>query len=453
MSQQIKPGCVGAKTGAVSGGYLFLDGVGRLQLGAQKRDFQQDLANDPARFLVAVIHRRAGKTIFALDWLLEPARETIGQEPGSSDYRGYYICPYRNQAKAVGLDFLIQMTDNVEGVVINRTDLYAQFPSGARVQLLGADGFDKHRGRYADRVAFDESAQIPPGAWREVFRPMLADRKGKAVFIGTPRGHGFFYDLFKMPEKSANWSSHLLTAEQSGILDDEELTDLRLEMTDNEYRREMLCDWDIGIPGAYFSHEMDNAADKGRIMDGDLYDPRDVVHASWGLLPNDAFTVCYWQVRGRTPVLIDSDRYLGERVDLVAKGVAEKPYYIDTHTYRIDQKQAFTQAVPERLRTLRGFGFRGPVMARREWSDEVHLIRQALTGVELASENAADAVEALRQVHASYSEEHQTFGAEPANDWCYEYAVAVGAFAAQWKRGRAFGRRQPIDYPERNYYG
>ncbi|MCK4832872.1 MAG: hypothetical protein KAS81_08890, partial [Anaerolineales bacterium] len=163
------------------------------------REFQQQIADDPHRFKTAVIHRRAGKTVFALDWLLAPARDPEWEGLDGNPYRGYFIAPYRNQAKGIAFDFLLTMTAGEE-IMINRSELFIEYKdTGGRVQLLGAEGGAKHRGKWAHRVAMDETAQIPPDVWRSVFRPMLADTKGEMLAIGTPSGHGWFHDLFTMP--------------------------------------------------------------------------------------------------------------------------------------------------------------------------------------------------------------------------------------------------------------
>ena len=67
---------------------------------------------------------------------------------------------------------------------------------GARIQLYGADNYDTLRGIYLDGVVLDEYAQMNPKMFSEVIRPALSDRKGYAIFIGTPKGKNDFYDLY-----------------------------------------------------------------------------------------------------------------------------------------------------------------------------------------------------------------------------------------------------------------
>jgi hypothetical protein len=46
-------------------------------------------------------------------------------------------------------------------------------------------------------VVLDEFADMKPEVWHEVVRPMLADRKGWATFIGTPKGKNEFWKTYR----------------------------------------------------------------------------------------------------------------------------------------------------------------------------------------------------------------------------------------------------------------
>ncbi len=409
------------------------------------REFQQDIHDCTSRFIVACIHRRAGKTLFSLDWLLDGAREA---EPGTH-VRNYYVAPFRNQAKAIAFDLACQLTENDADIHIHKSDLYFEFPqNGARVQLLGADGFDKHRGKYADRVAFDETGQIPPAAWREVFRPMLADRRGSALFIGTPRGRNFFKDLYDLASGGLqDWRAFLATAEDTGIIDADELASLRREMSRSEYAREFMCDWDVGAPGAYFGFEMEKASTDERLLAGELHNPEELVHASISLCAGDAICVTYWQHDGRNPYLIESHRYVQERVDQVAKEILAKPYVYDRFVYGINtgRRSVGVNEVPFRLQALRKLGLRGPVMKRRaEFVDDVQSTKMMLSRSRYSTEAGIDALDALRQCRAEYDDERQSFMPYPVDDWCLDLVTSVNAFAAFERRG--LGRRSPIEY-------
>lgn len=409
------------------------------------REFQQDIADDPARFVTASIHRRAGKTRFAIDWLCDHARESEEEH-----VRNYYLCPYRNQAKAVGWDMLCQLTENDAGKR-HASELYYEFDNGNRVTLLGADGYDKHRGKYAHRVAFDETGQIAPGCWREVFRPMLADTKGRALFIGTPYGRNLFSSLYDLGmTDNRDWSSHSKNVYETGIIDADEIASLKAEMSHSEFEREFMVSWDQGAPGAYFQLEMEQANVDGRLATGGLWEPLELVHTSIALCAGDAIAVSYWQMEGRTPTLIDSHRYQQTRIDQVVRDIKSKPYNLGANVFgqHAGRRAVSKREIPFRLSAMRQLGLKGPLMPRREdFVDEVQVTKMLLARSRLSTDAGLDAVDALRQVRASFDATTETFSATPVYDWSLDLATSVNAFAEYERRGSTLGRRQPIEYP------
>ncbi len=412
------------------------------------REFQQDIADAGSRFTVACIHRRAGKTAYALNWLVQGAREE--PKPGQPAYRGFYVCPYRNQAKAVAWDMLRdQLVD--DDCIFYISDLSAEFPNGAKVVLLGSDRYDVHRGKYASRVAFDETGQIAPAAWRSVFRPMLADTKGSALFIGTPYGRNFFKHLYDLAENLPDWSRHMATALDTRIIDADELASLEAEMSRSEFAREFMCNWNIGAPGAYYGAEMDIAESDGRLRAGILHDPMELVHTGIALCGGDCIAVTFWQMRDQVPVLIDAQRWMQTRIDQVAREMQAKPYTYGKHVFIQQNGQRFNNktTTPFRMAALRKLGIRGPETRRLpEFIDEVQVTKLLLARAEFSTDSAEDGLDALRQVAAKWDEVAQTFAQFPQIDWALDLAVSAYAFASQERRG-SLGGREPITYPER----
>nr|DAG29458.1 MAG TPA: Large subunit terminase [Caudoviricetes sp.] len=206
------------------------------------------------RFAVIVAHRRFGKTVGMVMTLIKAA---IQNELLSPQYA--YIGPFRNQAKMVAWNYLKYYTSVIPGRKVNETELFVELPSqhtnavGARIYIVGADHPDALRGTYWDGVVLDEFAQIKPELWGEVMRPALADRKGFAYFIGTPKGQNQFYDMYLKAQKDPDWYCYCSRADESGVLDPEEVAAMKRDMTDIEIRQELYCDFtasatDVVIP-------------------------------------------------------------------------------------------------------------------------------------------------------------------------------------------------------------
>ena len=64
-------------------------------------------------------------------------------------------------------------------------------------------------GEGVDMMVIDESAKIKNlrRIWEMYLRPTLSDKKGRCVFISTPDGYGYFWDLYNKGGRDANWFS------------------------------------------------------------------------------------------------------------------------------------------------------------------------------------------------------------------------------------------------------
>jgi hypothetical protein len=134
------------------------------------------------------------------------------------------------------------------------------------IRLYGADNPDALRGPYLDGVVLDEFADMKPEVWHEVVRPMLADRKGWATFIGTPKGKNEFWKLYCDARKDKGWFHMMLKASESGIIPRAELDDLCREMGEDQYSQEMECSFEAAIKGAFYADEMRAMQAEGRIV-------------------------------------------------------------------------------------------------------------------------------------------------------------------------------------------
>ena len=157
---------------------------------ARLRPCQREVFESPYRFRVLVAGRRFGKTYLALTELLRAATK-----PGSLSW---YVAPTHGQAKRVAWRALKKLTRPYWRSIPNETDMRIELRGGGAICVRGADNYDALRGDGLDFVVLDEYADMADEVWPEVLRPALADRRGRALFIGTPRGCNHFFDLYRM---------------------------------------------------------------------------------------------------------------------------------------------------------------------------------------------------------------------------------------------------------------
>lgn len=195
------------------------------------------------RFCVLVTHRQLGKTVCAVNHLLKKALQNT-----RAHGRYFYIAPFLKQAKLIAWDYLKRYATPLPGLSVNETELCLKLSNGARLWITGADNPDALRGTYADGVVLDEYAQIKPGVFSEIIRPMLLSREGWVVFMGTPKGQNAFYELFNRAQKAAQtdpatWWSGVFRADESGVIAPQELECIRQETPSSIFRQEYLCDF------------------------------------------------------------------------------------------------------------------------------------------------------------------------------------------------------------------
>jgi hypothetical protein len=203
------------------------------------------------RFRVLVAGRRFGKTFLALVELCRAA-----SIPGSLVW---YVGPTIKQAKRIAWKALKKMTQPYWKGKPNETDLRLELIWGGTICVCGADNFDALRGDGLDFLVLDEFASMAPAAWTEVLRPALADKQGRALFIGTPHGHNHFYDLYEAAQERPDWATFQYTTEQGGNVPREELESATHEMDERTYRQEFCARFEnLGVGRAYYAFEREH---------------------------------------------------------------------------------------------------------------------------------------------------------------------------------------------------
>jgi hypothetical protein len=215
-----------------------------IQLPYKPRELQKIIHDNilKHRWSVIVAHRRFGKTVCVINELIRQAVECKKVRP-----RYGYVAPFRNQAKQIAWDYFKYYTGPIPSIKQNESELTVEFPGGAKIRLFGADNPDALRGLYWDGVVLDEVADMKPEIWDAIIRPGLTDRKGFAIFIGTPKGINLFHKLYHDALKDSEWYADMFDIERSKQLDAKEIKLARSTMSDALFRQEFLCDFSAAL--------------------------------------------------------------------------------------------------------------------------------------------------------------------------------------------------------------
>jgi hypothetical protein len=194
------------------------------------RTNQMAVYDSPARFRVVVAGRRFGKTQLSLLEMIRAA--------APPNRRVWYIGPSYDQAKRILWDRLKTMTKPFWEGRPSETDLTVRLNSNSTISLRGADRPDSIRGNGLDFAVMDEFASMQPDVWTKVIRPALADRQGRALFLGTPQGSNHFYDLFLRAQSDPEWAAFQFTTSQGGNVSPDEITSASADLDEESFRQE-----------------------------------------------------------------------------------------------------------------------------------------------------------------------------------------------------------------------
>jgi phage terminase large subunit len=310
------------------------------------RQWADKLHNTNKRWVVLVLHRRAGKTVAVLNHLQRDALRI----PNS---RFAYIAPFYKQAKNIAWDLLKFYAQPIPNVQFNEAELSVKYPNGSKLTLYGADNPDSLRGIALWGVAFDEYSQQPSNIFTEIIRPALADHAGYAIWIGTPKGKNELYRLYEHGKTDDAWLSLLLTVEDTRLLPESELEDARKLMSEDEYAQEFLCSFDASIKGAYYAKELAQARKENRIKLVP-YDPALKVHTVWDLGVGQALGIGFYQKSGGETRMIDYfEGSNSDGIPQAVKALQNKPYVYGKHFLPHDAEARSVDTGKTRVQTAR----------------------------------------------------------------------------------------------------
>ena len=196
---------------------------------------QNKIIKDKTRYKVIVAGRRWGKTHLALyNALINYCWKTKGQ-------RVWFVAPTYKQAKNIAWVILKEICYQYPQLIrkVNEAELYIEFINASRLELKGADKEDSLRGVGLHHVIMEEFAYMKKTAWSEVIRPALSDKKGTAMFIGTPDGFNYFYDLYQRGLNQENgYKSWHFKSIESPYLDPEEIEEARGDLDLRTFKQE-----------------------------------------------------------------------------------------------------------------------------------------------------------------------------------------------------------------------
>jgi hypothetical protein len=390
---------------------LLEDETQRVIIPYKPRDPQSQIheAIENNRFVVAVAHRRMGKTVAALNELIKDAMLNERQNP-----RYAYIAPTYSQAKRVAWDYLTHFARPLNATA-NIAELRVDF-YGRRIQLYGSDNPDSLRGQYFDGVVLDEIGDQNPKIWNEIIRPALADRKGWCLFIGTPKGNNHFKDLFDRAGQEEGWSALQFKASETKLLDEKELWAARKEMGDDKYNQEFECSFNAAVEGSYYGKLLNDLEEKGRMCHIDR-DDLCQTYVAWDLGMGDSTALWVCQATGQEKRIMDYVENHGQGLDWYVNWLKENNWHKAEQLLPHDVEVRELGTGKSRLEVLREAGLDVRVLPRLSVDDGIQAVRRMLPTCWFNMPQVKQGLDCLRNYRREYDEKRNVFYDKPLHDW------------------------------------
>jgi predicted phage terminase large subunit-like protein len=243
---------------------------------------QLEVFQSPKRFVICTAGRRFGKTYLAATRAMTRAFDprNVLRKPV------FIVAPTAAQAKLLYWQLILDKLGGVGGPYIenahvNEGNIYLR--NGVMIGVKGSDRPDTLRGVGLYHAELDEYADMRPEVWESIVRPALADVKGTAGFIGTPKGRNHFWELIQNAQRDENqphWDVFHYVSTANPFLDKEEVDLAKNTMSSATFRQEFLASFEAGGTDS-FKEEWFKYADeepfeidaqgKKRVLEGDWY--------------------------------------------------------------------------------------------------------------------------------------------------------------------------------------
>lgn len=277
----------------------------RLPHNFEPRDYQLPFLfamDSGLRRAICVWHRRAGKDLTFLNFMIKRMFERVGQY--------YYYFPTMAQGRKILWDGInkdgFKFMDYFPRELIdkkNDQEMKIKLINGSIFTIIGTDRLEVVGPNPVGCVFSEYSLQNPSG-W-DYIRPILAQNEGWAVFNFTPRGRNDAYRLYINNKHNAKWFVELLTVNDTNAVSLDAIEDERRSgMSDDMIEQEFYCSFSLGAEGSYYAKLISKVRDEGRICNVP-YDEAVAIHTFWDIGVSDSTAIWFVQFVGQEIHILD----------------------------------------------------------------------------------------------------------------------------------------------------
>jgi hypothetical protein len=206
--------------------------------------WQKIVRAEESRFKVFAVGRRGGKSLYTV----KDSRDGLVTDLVLPNQYAWIVAPNYDLTQRVWNElYSLAVSPHFRPIVsrINNTkgNYKIETVYGTIIEAKSAEDPEKLVGTGLTKIIVDEAAMVPQKAWTQSLRPTLIDHKGKAIFISTPKGKNWFWELWMkgQQKEEIDWKSWRFTTYDNEYLSKEEIDKVIKDMPEYEYRQEILA--------------------------------------------------------------------------------------------------------------------------------------------------------------------------------------------------------------------
>ena len=202
----------------------------------KQRNMIQGILNSESKYHVACVGRQFGKSLMAINlslyWMINDGPCKV-----------LWVSPVYSQSNKVQKEIMqaIGATNIVKNC--NYSENYITLKNGSEIIFRSAEKYDNIRGMTVDYGVLDEASFMKEDAWKEAIRPVFMVRGKKVLFISTPKGKNWFYELFQLAQSKdyPQYVSYTGSSYDTPYIDSQEIEDAKKTLPENVFQQEYLA--------------------------------------------------------------------------------------------------------------------------------------------------------------------------------------------------------------------
>ncbi len=422
--------------------------IKEVDTGYKPRSVQIELHKNIRRFSAIAMHRRGGKSIMGINHAIDAGIKCRFPNPQYG-----WISPLLSQSKRNIWDSLKRFTKGFPEISVNenelRVDIWRADNDRVRIQLFGAENPDSLNGYYMDGAILDEAQDHDEKFFGKTVFPMLTDRMGWVLFLGTARGRTYFWKLRqrykeKMLAGDQDYFSAELKASETGLITPADLEIARAEMGEELYQQEFELSVDSPNKGSYYGDYIAQAEkDVPSRVTSVPYDPSLTVDLAFDLGIDDTTAIWVYQQLGREIRLIHFLEDSGLGIPQWAGKLRMLPYNYGTAILPHDAAARELGTGKTREEVFRSLGFQTKIVPRQSIADGIQAARNIMPRCWFDKSKCEHGLNALREYQRVWDDKEKVFLSHPKHDWSSHGADAFRTLAMGMRESRVDLRTLP----------